>query len=242
MSIGHPDYGQSSPTRVIAPVSDLGELAVRLGSIAAFNRAGNVLLLDDFEDGIVGWGTELTGAGSSVAVDTAAAYRGAKSVLLTANNGAAIGIAGINKFIVAPEIKSVGMEYTFAFGTEYSSLSIYLLADNGAQRQTFEFRLNYGTGTVQVFNVSAYATVGTLALFSNDSNHYHTIKVVCDPENGAYVRAMIDFLDFDLRNYAPQVVSLVGMYAQQTRFLFRSRSGQTDTCRVDNFIYTINEP
>jgi len=49
MPHGHPDYGGAAPTNTIYTFPDMGELAARLGSIAIFNRQGNVLFMEDFE-------------------------------------------------------------------------------------------------------------------------------------------------------------------------------------------------
>ena len=55
MGHGYPDYGTQGPVSTVHSIQDLGELAVRLGSIVTFDRRGNVLWLDGFDSGIGAW-------------------------------------------------------------------------------------------------------------------------------------------------------------------------------------------
>ena len=61
-----PDYGRLSAQATVFPVTDLGELAARLGSIVSHDRRGDVIWLDGFEDGLDKWQPTTSGSGAAV--------------------------------------------------------------------------------------------------------------------------------------------------------------------------------
>ena len=89
MARGGPDYGASSARYTIFPVTDLGELAVRLGSPVAYDRQGNVIYTESFENGLAGWDTDTSGAGASVDVSFGRGVHGAWAGRLVAGSDAA---------------------------------------------------------------------------------------------------------------------------------------------------------
>ena len=65
MAHGARDFGIYAPKETIVTIEDLGELAVRLGSPVNYDRKGDVVWVDGFEDGIDKWDIDLTlGRGS----------------------------------------------------------------------------------------------------------------------------------------------------------------------------------
>jgi len=52
---GTPDWGVTAGARTVYQMTDLGELAVRLGSIVTHDRRGDVIFLEDFEEGMGRW-------------------------------------------------------------------------------------------------------------------------------------------------------------------------------------------
>ncbi|GAJ22875.1 unnamed protein product, partial [marine sediment metagenome] len=55
MPRGQPDYGGHAAKEITGSLSDMAELATRLGSIVTFDRRGDVAFLDDYESGIEKW-------------------------------------------------------------------------------------------------------------------------------------------------------------------------------------------
>ncbi|GAI49683.1 unnamed protein product, partial [marine sediment metagenome] len=63
MSRGQPDYGSSAVKEVAGTLADMGELAARLSSIVEYDRRGDVVYLDDFEEPVLKWSPLAAGAG-----------------------------------------------------------------------------------------------------------------------------------------------------------------------------------
>ena len=58
MTHGVQDFGASSGQNSTYGLTDLGELAVRLGSPVSFDRRGDVVMMETFEDGLDAWVTD----------------------------------------------------------------------------------------------------------------------------------------------------------------------------------------
>jgi len=52
MAHGTPDWGVTASKKTIYSLHDMGELAVRLGSIVSFDRRGDVIFSDSFQNGL----------------------------------------------------------------------------------------------------------------------------------------------------------------------------------------------
>ena len=62
MARSGPDWGLRGGKATVFPLTDMAELAARLRSIDVYDRAGDVIALDDFQSGIDQW--EHSGSGS----------------------------------------------------------------------------------------------------------------------------------------------------------------------------------
>ncbi|GAH83946.1 unnamed protein product, partial [marine sediment metagenome] len=89
MPRGQPDFGMYASASTIGSVSDLAELAVRLGSINIFDRRGKVIDFDDFEDVRKGWEFELLGGATAVRASTAPKSGSQHWILTTGGAGGA---------------------------------------------------------------------------------------------------------------------------------------------------------
>lgn len=65
----------------------LEELAARLGSIVPWDLQGNIVLMEDFETELTEWGTEIDGAGVTIALVTERKYSGDYSLRIGIPSG-----------------------------------------------------------------------------------------------------------------------------------------------------------
>jgi hypothetical protein len=114
---GHPDWGEGAIVSTIYRVMDLGELAVRLGSIDTFDRRGNVIFLENFEAGYLKWATSINGTGSSVSLVAGIARSGEHSCLLVGGPGVGR-FADVTRSVAIPVIGKLGGEISFAIGSD----------------------------------------------------------------------------------------------------------------------------
>ncbi|GAG01299.1 unnamed protein product, partial [marine sediment metagenome] len=63
-----PDDYKWLPGSTRFPLSDIGELAVRLGSLCSYDRRGEVIFIDDFGHGVNGYVLSHVGTGGKILV------------------------------------------------------------------------------------------------------------------------------------------------------------------------------
>lgn len=191
MAHGQPDFGMYSAKRTVASVADNAELAARLGSIVTFDRRGDVILLDDFEDNINKWDITLSRAGASIALSNDTARNGGSSCKVVTGN-----VAGdeeqLARWVSYPVLSKLGLEVHFSFHVEHSMIQIALLADDGVT--TFYSALRYLPPT----NVLEYLAPGPawvplaagLALYP-EVHCFNAFKFVVDLQTLTYSRVIL---------------------------------------------------
>ncbi|KKM85339.1 hypothetical protein LCGC14_1290060 [marine sediment metagenome] len=239
---GTPDYGQYAPATTIARLADLGELAVRLGSIVSFDRRGEVVWMDDFEDGIIKWKTSAAGAGAAVTSDTVKSRNGAKSAKLVAGSDGGKQ-ATLYHYQPFPVSSRYGVEFSFAFETSPKHIGLRLDLYDGANHYFGDIvyrppltRLDYEDS-----NADYQALTTTLDLLS-DSIMFHTLKLVADWSTKKYVRLLLDNNSYDLSGIdLYSAADAVTLPQVRVRVLLAGTSGNP-VLYVDDVIITQNEP
>lgn len=238
---GAPDDYHLRPLATTYPVGDMAELAARLGSIVTFDRRGDVVLLDDFADGLGRCYTRTSGTGAAVARDTTRYLSAGYSAKLT--GGSTVGrYAQLVYPIAYPSLSKFGWELSFLIdaiiNTFYMEMVLYdgttaynpyLYYDYAAQKW------QYRDGNNQMVDLlTSWDPLLTRPPF-------HTVKLVTDLDAGAYVRVIIDSESTDLADidlYSWSDTELPHLVHQVT---LSSRSGQNDYCYIDNVIITQDE-
>ena len=125
-----PDWGAPPGPKTIFEVTDLGEVTVRLGSIITFDRGGDVVWFDDFENGIGKWETELSGSGAAIDLALGRSRNGLYAARLVAGSDASE-LARIIKVLPSPDTDSLGIEYSFQFAQAGDQLDLTLRLYDG---------------------------------------------------------------------------------------------------------------
>lgn len=237
-----PDWGALSAQATAFPVTDLGELAVRLGSIDSFDRRGDVLLLDDFEDGVDKWEAVLGGSGDSVTLSFARARNGRYSVLLTAA-AAASPSARILRQLPYPVLSRFGLEVSFNFDAAVARLTFLFQLEDGTDRSVFAVRWEDADGELQYQDSSgSYVAFATGVDPQVPETLFHTLKLVVDGVNGNYVRVLYDDREYDLAGIAGAVSASAVSPRLTLMITLTGTDGQSQTVYVDDVITTQNEP
>lgn len=241
---GSPDYGAYAAKTNIASVSDLGEAAVRLGSIVTYDRRGDVVWFDSFEDGLQAWVPTPVGVGSAVAIDNTAARSKGQSAKLTAGNA----VGNITSLQSSRSLLTLGRH-----GLE-ASFSITDIDQN------LSFLLDYFTGTVQITAVVIYSTTtGALQIRRNGGalvtlplpfpltasgpKFFHTGKLCADFITLKWARLMLDNYTFDLSQY-PLWTTPSATYPELGITISQNNraAGANPVMNLDDVILTQNEP
>ena len=248
--IGLPDYAQPKPIGgvPIGPVytlSDLGELAARLGSPVTFDRRGNVIWYDSFEGGMSksgAWG----GVGGSFEITNARARTGECSVHITT------GLANYGEVVTwctFSALTNFGGEASFIFpewGEEHYQLMFTIY--DGTYLYYPHVRWNTRDAAVSPNTLFYYTDTGVWAPFGQLvlpylANEYlfNTVKLVVDTTNNRYIRFIANGMEYDLSAYTLRGWPAVN--PPHIELIFRIYSpGWAVHTYVDDLIITQNEP
>lgn len=123
MAHGYPDYG-NDPLALALQVTDLGELAARLGSPYNILRSGKVIFIDTFDDGITRW-KQILNTGASIIHSSSNPYNGLYTIQLNAANVADAECI-IDKFIPLLRKGKFGIDTLVRFdGDEFTLAPIF---------------------------------------------------------------------------------------------------------------------
>jgi len=247
--IGLPDYSAPKPTGTVAvgPVhtlTDVGENAVRLGSIVTFDRRGNVLWLDDFEDcNIDKW---VTGAGSESEITPEAARSGSFSAKLTAPASEA-GRGYIEKFFPQPRYSKIGFEISFTLTEDVRFFYMQIFWWTGTQ--AYEAEARYFVDTEELYirkedhpvtDVAQWVLIAENLNLRLYRNPFHTMKLVMDPVTIKYERLILSNMEYDISNYQVPVEIEDGY--PELNFQTGIQTVVGTSIYLDDAIMTQNEP
>ncbi len=241
MARGQPDYGPSHRSIYGAGLSDLGELAVRLGSPVIFDRRGQVIDYDDFEGTVLKWTVIQIGSGAA-ALDSTMPRSGAQGVKLTSGSGA-LNHATLSKGFTPLASQRLGLECVFA----NPSTDTYLVLQIGY----FDGTTSYLAGIRFDFNAQkiayrtgglAYTDIIDTDAFNTTSFFYFPIKLVADFEAGLFVRLLFGGAQHDLSAYPIFSTDSATNPKLDFRIAHERRAGTGDAVYIDDVILTQDEP
>lgn len=242
MARGHADYGTDKTAGVKRTITDLAELAVRLGSIVNVYQSGNVLFAIDFDSTISPVKASSVGAGSNVALDTTRSVQGAGSVLLYVAN-VSPGNVTIQQLYGATFSGKIAIGFWFQVRANLDKFSI-TLGYEGASARYHGSVVYSETNTKWQYEDSGGTFQDIVSLpsaYDYQNEVWHFVKLIIDTDVDEYVSLQIDNDTYDISGNALYSLSLAD---EQTLFweikLFEL-AGKTPTLNIDNLTTTINE-
>jgi len=240
MPHGQPDFGMYAPKETIASLADMAELAVRLGSIITYDRRGDVVWFDSFENGTLVWSTTIDGTTGSIAIETANPHHGAFCCRLTTSHDDIFRTRIYKRFPITirgglglecsltinPNCDSFDLRFTRHDGVNYHVGGLHHdQLHNKLQYYDYEDRLQDLATGIQLYSAS-----------------YHTIKMVVDLKNDKYVRALLDNESYDMSTLAVyRIDSPIEPYLS-VQLTYIGKSGLLLANYLDDIIITQNEP
>lgn len=195
---GQPDYGMYAPKEVTTAISDMGEVAARLGSIVTFDKRGDVVDFDNFEGPVIKWSVGTNIAGSYVRHNSESVRSGAQALKLnTADDLTAY--AFILKRIAILASKRLGLELSFSFLTAQQNLHLSLEYAKEDIEVEGEVKIEALTHQLYVKELGgAWIEVATLEDIDIGAFSFHTVKLVVDFNTNKYVRLLFDEFEYDI--------------------------------------------
>lgn len=242
MAHGHKDYAEGGETKIIHAVTDLGELAVRLGSPDVFQRSGNVIFIDSFENGLTPYFSTLAGTGAAIDHMGNRSFHGGSSVRLIGGSDGGRR-AELNKRFHIVELNKMGVECTFSMGANAYYVAITLNHWDGTNVRSYVIYANMDAGKFQYYDEDGNRQdLDTFDWGNDDLDHWHTMKMICDLENNKYVRAFYNEKNFSLADIPVRTIASADVPRLDLDILVISDDGENGIAYLDSFILTINEP
>lgn len=239
---GTPDYGITNAAATVFRVTDLGELAVRLGSPISFHRTGDVIWWDDFECSANKWVNDLDGAGSSAAISNEAARNGLYSLKLVSGPLAGNHAAVLHRQAL-PSLLPLGVELSLHLVSSTDNMEVRFDVYTGTQRLRFAVRWRDTVDDLQYMDAAgAWVTFATDVNPSMVTTLFQTIKLITDPGAPAYVLFLLTNRAWSLSSIAPKVDLAGGPPYCELRVAQNGRVGLSDVVYMDDVILTQNEP
>lgn len=221
--------------------SDLNEQAIRLGAANPWERNGDVVYFDDFENGVERWRTLLEPPVWSSASSATGGFS-CRFPLVAANDYRSILWNRYPPYLM--QNRYCGVQMSFALGHVNDRIHIYLgYNDRGRFHIMMIEFISRDTGYDIYYGTSHEIVVGGPYL-EEDPQIYHTVKLVGDFQTDHYVRMELDGTAIDLSQYEFYTVLGLGETFNFSVINIEGRNTNLVTSDVflDNLILTINEP
>jgi type II secretory pathway pseudopilin PulG len=242
MPHGQRDWANVGATEVVHGLSDMAELAVRLGSPDAHNREGNVLMIEDFENGLGAWNEATSGPGAEIKISTEAwRTRGYSCKLISGSSSGRQ--AFIFRRVPYPVLGRYGLELTFFPGSNIWLFGMRLSRHDGETEHQFFVLYNNDD-----HELLTQGSGGSSTAFASDVDlevgyhGNHTMKMVVDFDTDMFVRFILNETEYDISDREPFLWGSTDKPHLDVVVIVYSNEGYNADCYVDDIILTQNEP
>lgn len=220
---------------------DIGELAARLGSIDNYDRRGNVIFMEDFEDNINRWFKFPIVGASSIAVSTERSRTGASSMKMTHSATDAETLYA-NNFLPIPVSGRFGLELSWTRGSNIDELQISIKKYDGTKRYDGIVKVDFANSRVRIYVAGGnWTDVVTSKTFYTMEYCFHTLKLVIDTATNKYVRLLLNNTEYDIS--ASTVYSTTDTTGEHFRLQVQTLNGSAaaNYTFIDDIVFTQNE-
>jgi len=193
-----PDWAGQYNTPSFYPLSDLAEMAVRLGSPFAFDRRGSVFWYDDFEWGIGNYTFAGEGTDGALSLITTPVYHGPFAAKMTSGPEDASQSSLIRSMEVVVAGK-IGLFALYRVAGSSQEIIHRIAVWNGTNSFWADVKITYtGTVKVEVTNGAGYETLLTGAGPGVLYSTYAFTKLVIDTETRKLERVIFGPYEWDV--------------------------------------------
>lgn len=237
-----PDWGALTAQKTVYEITDLGELAARLGSPVTFDRRGDVILVDSFEDGLNRVRTLSIGTGATVDLTMEKARSGLFAARLVAGSDSTRWSL-IEHGVPFRRLGRIGHEASFVFDTHLEYIMWSFEGYSGSHYYNTVIRYYLDGQELRLVDENlAEQTFASGVPLGAEATAFHTVKIVVDLETEQYVRLLLDGTVYDLSDYGFYVVADATAPIIEGRVGVKGDAGTNSVLLVDDVILTENEP
>lgn len=225
-----------------AVLSDMAELAARLGSPVTWDRRGTVILYDDCKDSLAGWRTITLGAGAAVAIDATVAYRETGSISIIPGSDIWL-YSSIDRYINIPRLSRVGIEWTFRVDADCNTLHFFTSLSGPDDGRNWGMEIDIPGRLLNYYDEDGnYTKLDDLPDYTFRVTTWHTIKYVADMRTNFYQRLILDRKSYDLSPYPLYLESPGEMEYLYVGVDNTGAGGNNPVLNVNDFVVTVEEP
>lgn len=221
---------------------DTGELAVRLGSIVSFDRRGNVIWMDDFEEAFLNWAVTAGGGGGKASLNMTASLSGSQSCLVQSGTTTE-DPTKIIRGLAFPVLGRMGFEIANSYHSLINILTWRIVIYDGSTLHVA--KIYWHNGLDRLYYVDHENNPQVLATgvdLSQLAHGFNVVKLVCDFLTGEYVRLICNGKTIDMSGLRYYQTSLTAYSRMLVEFWVDGVTAQDAAVYVDNVIVTQNEP
>lgn len=237
---GQPDYGMYNLAQTIHRLADMGELAVRLGSINQFDRRGEQVWTDNFEAPVLKWTPNLLAGGNLPALSNVDFWMGQGSVLFQSN---AAGSSILMRDFPLIRTGKIGVEFWVKLAILTPGyFQIHLLISDGTNESSAYLRLDNQAQTAQINTNLGWVTVSTRFSANPPIYIWTPVKIVANTDTDMYERLIIGSHEIDLTAHTLFTGGVTANEYLRVNFTMLDTAAGAISTYMDNFILTQNEP
>ncbi len=242
MAHGQADFGMYAAKETVGSLSDMGELAARLGSIVTLDRRGDVILLEDFEAPILSWTGVGDGDDDVQRLYPGKAFMGSQCLLLLTSTTAGNESYIARRFFATPD-QRYGLEARIQFLVTYTYTDLWIDIYTGSK--CYEARWRYDNVNFRLLildSTNNWKEVATGIKAGTTHEEWWPSKLVVDSLTMKYVRGLFLGVEYDLSDESMRRRDSEVPFAIGLGVLVETAANQQQGAFFDNLIITQNEP
>lgn len=220
---------------------DDSELAARLGALSLLDRRGNYVWHDDFEGTVLKWNVGVVAQGGAAAICTDTCYMGSQCCKLVTDSTTG-DTARLEKKFHFPSDSNLGFELMANLGDVASEFDITCRGYDGTSIFQASLQWRQATNDLWIFDeATGWVQIATTIMPVYDDHFWLPFKMVFDWQTKYYTRAIVGNTEYDISSYEiSYAASAVSPYLQLW-IQYTTKSNDSRTAYVDNFIFTQND-
>lgn len=239
---GAPDNYDVEPKITTYKLTDMAELAERLGHIQSIDRLGEVFFIETFCDGLCHWNTAKAGTGTLIQISGKWSASGGFSLYFHIPLDAAA-YGKIYRALPFPVSSKIGVEFCATSSTNLTIFIGYLTFYTSTLKISYGMKFDVPGG--KVYYLCPYGTWVQIAsgIYISYADHiFHRGKMVIDLPNLEYERYKTASGTINMAGLKPYIVAdVTKSHLYGEFYLGGSASGELDIY-LDSIIITQNEP
>lgn len=242
MPHGYPPWSGVKKQTVFSLPIDMGELAARLGSIVTFDRRGDVIWLEDFENGLNKWVEGTTFANAEVYLSAVSSFRGAYACAIVTSDQAD-GYTYLTRDFQPAVLGQVGVEITYQISDVEVDFDLGISHYTGSDE--YAYRVKHDTSANKLYyyhRTAGWTEVLADVYGSTYPTAWNTMKLVVDLADEEYVRVVFNDQEASLKALTCPHTTIGADPGLNAIIRVHGDTDATYTAYLDNVILTQNEP